>query len=460
MFELQFAEKQTLKSRRTRRFQSAHQPNHAISLLPARTNKTDWLTLIFFFGLGCVFSVVPIVNAMLYSQENKDYTFWHTVGQWVLAGEPLYSDMRNGEPEYMYPPTAAVLLYAPLSNLNPVLFVTALCLLNAVSWAAAVWAASILVMGKWCHRPLLKSLGPGMLVAPYVWDVQLLGQTNLFLLALTLGSFVAMRNRIPQLASWLFAAAVSLKAFPLTAIAYFVVRRQWMTVASTLLSIFALVWFFPGVVRGFERNTLELKQWASLMVLDQSGHSMAGRSSIGFTRRNQSLVACSHRLLRHIDAGDRPQQPLYVNLTDVTPGMAQLIGHSACLVLGLILLFACRFRFAPTPECEGLEVAMVCTLVPLCSPLAWTYFFCWLLPAWMAIAHWFDHPLLTKRVQSIVRVGVALAGLLLASAVSEQIDPTLQACGVTAFGAATLFLTLAYLRFQLPNRGAVAVRSR
>lgn len=450
MIALQVYEKQTKKTvSRTRKSRTAYRPEHSVCVRPVVAARNDWQSLIFFFVLGCVFSILPIGNAVFYARENKDYTFWQMVGEWVLAGEPLYADVRNGEPEYMYPPTAAVLLYAPLSNLSPVLFVAALCLVNAVAWAVVVWSASVLVTGNWTRRSWLQSLGPGLMVAPYIWDVQLLGQTNLLLLALTLGSFLAMRRRLPQLASWLFGAAVALKAFPLSAMAYFVVRRQWVAVGSSILSIVALVWLFPGIVRGFERNTQELKQWASLMILDQSGNSMSGRSSIGFTRRNQSLVACSHRLLRHIDAGDRPEQPMYVNLADVSPKMAQMIGHFACLLLGLILLLVCRFQFAPNLACEGLEVAMVCTLVPLCSPLAWTYFFCWLLPAWVAITHWYNHADLPARAQRVVQAGALTAILLLLSAVSEQIDPTLQAYGVTAFGTVALFLTLATIRFNL-----------
>ncbi|WP_040591590.1 glycosyltransferase family 87 protein [Schlesneria paludicola] len=452
MIALQVHDKQTIKSvGRVRKSRATHLPKHSVRSQPALAREGDWRALTFFFVLGCVFSILPIVNAVLYARENKDYTFWQMVGQWVVAGEPLYADVRNGEPEYMYPPTAAVLLYAPLSHLSPVLFVAVLCLLNAASWAVAVWAASVLVTGQWARRSLFLSVGPGLMVAPYIWDVQLLGQTNLLLLALTLGSFLAMRGRRSHLASWLFGTAVALKAFPLSALAYFVARRQWLAVGSSIVSICALVWFFPGLVRGFERNTQELKQWASLMILDQSGNSMSGRSSIGFTRRNQSLVACSHRLLRHIDAGDRPEEPLYVNVVDLTPKAAQMIGHSICLLLGLVLLLACRFQFAPNLACEGLEVAMVCTLVPLCSPLAWTYFFCWLLPAWIAIGHWYNHSDLTAHARRVVSLGAAIATLLLVSAVSEQIDPTLQACGVTAMGSVALFLTLAYIRFSLPN---------
>lgn len=234
--------------------------------------------------------------------------------------------------------------------------------------------------------------------------------------------------------------------------AYFIVRRQVTAVIASILSIIAFVWFFPGIVRGFERNNAELKEWTSLMLADQSGEKMAARSSIGFSRRNQSLVSCSHRLLRRVNGGDTPAKPLYVNLANVSPKTAQLVGYGACLLLGVVLLVSCRFHFGPSPQCEGLEIAMVCTLVPLCSPLAWTYFFCWLLPAWAAISYWIGNPLLTPSTRRTIKIGVGIAAALLISALSQQIDPTLQAYGVTAFGSVILFLTLAYIRFNLPNR--------
>ena len=413
--------------------------------------RREWISLFLFFVLGCLFSVVPVINSVRYTNENKDYSLWYMIGQSVLSGEPLYRDVSRGEPEYMYPPTAAVLFYAPLSKLGHVGFVSILCLLTAMAWVHTVWASAILTVGRWSGRSWCSKVMPGLAVAPYVWDIQLLGQTNLLLLSLTLGALIALRSQRLITAGSLFGTAVALKAFPLPAIAYFIVRRSWLSVAMSCLSIAALVWFFPGIIRGFERNNSELKQWASLMVLDQSGESMSGRSSIGFTRRNQSLVSVSHRLLRPVDAGDDPCNPLYVNVAFLSPQTAQLVGYGACLLLGFVLLLSCRFRFAPNPQCEGLEVAMVCTLVPLCSPLAWTYFYCWLLPGWTAVGFGWNHPLLTIEYRRTVRIGACVAAVLLASAISEQIDPTLQAFGVTAWGSVMLFLTLAYVRFYLPS---------
>lgn len=429
------------------------------SLAIDQQTQRSWLLAIFFVAMGCLFSVLPIGNALIRAHDNKDYWHWHGIGQSVVAGEPLYTDVRNGEPEYMYPPTAAVLFYAPLSKFGTVPFVTILCVINCVSWVAAIWAASVLITGKSMGAVWRSALFAGLSVAPYVWDIQLLGQTNLMLLALTLLAFVGIRSQSPLLTGMLFGTAVSMKAFPVTAMAYFIVRRQWLAVIASVASIGALIWFLPGIVRGFERNTNELQQWAQLMIFDQSGQTMSGRSSIGFTRRNQSLVSCAHRLLRPVNAGDDPQKPLHVNLVSLTPHAAQLIGHGACVLLGFVLLVACRFRFGQTSESEGLEIAMVCTLVPLCSPLAWTYFFCWLLPAWLALAYWAVHPSLGRTDQRIVMAGAIVGGLFLISAVSEQFDPRLQAYGVTALGSVILFLTLAFARFRHPVALRVADRA-
>jgi len=52
-----------------------------------------------------------------------------------------------------------------------------------------------------------------------------------------------------------------------------------------------------------------------------------------------------------------------------------------------------------------------------------------------------------KPARSLKRiwVGIALAGVLFASALTEQIDPLLQAYGATALGAVVLFLVQAVI---------------
>lgn len=417
----------------------------------SRNGTASWGILVFYFVAACAFGAFSVANSLSDSTRNKDHSLWYDVGVAVRSGAPLYQIGADGELEYMYPPALAVLLFAPLSCLGPAGLTATLCLLNALSWSICIWASTLLITGRFQGHSIWLYLAPSLAIAPYVWDIQLLGQSNLMLLALTLCSFVAMRNQRLYRCGILFGAAVAMKVFPLPAIAYLIVRRKWMSIAAAIGTVVAMNLVIPGTIRGFDRTIGELKQWSEMMVADQSGETVAARSSIGFTRRNQSLISVTHRWLRHVDAGDDTHKPLYIYVTNVSPTTAQAVGYTLGLFLGFLLVISCRFQLAPNRACEGLEMAMVCVLVPLCSPLAWTYYFCWLLVGWTAVAYWVWDTTLPLTKRRIAGWTANIAGLLLASAVTEQFDPTLQAYGVTALGAIVLFLSIAYLRFHMPT---------
>jgi hypothetical protein len=363
----------------------------------------------------------------------------------VRAGLPLYPEGTNAEFPYMYPPTAAVFLFAPLSHFGPIGFVAVLCLANAVSWFGCIRLAARLAAGKEKNPNTLLFVLPALTTIAYVYDSFLLGQINVFLLLLVLGSAHAVRSGRGWVAGVLLGVAAATKVFPLPLVAYFAVRKQWAAVAATVLTLAAVWLLLPAPVRGFERNAHELKVWAIGMLGDQSGGSVAQRSSTGFTFHNQSLTAVVHRLLRPVNAGYEGRTPLTVNLFDVNSGTAQAAGMVLCLALGVVILLSGKGRFAWTPTAEAAEWGMVCTLAVLCSPLAWTYFFCWLLPAWAAVTRFLTDPTTTRADRVVVGVTAAFAGCLLASAVTEQFDPTFQALGATCWGAVLMLLTCEYV---------------
>ncbi len=397
---------------------------------------------LFFLLLGLAFSIVPIVNSTRTSGTNKDYTLWFDVGNRLQAGEPLYQLGEDGEVRYMYPPTLAVLVFLPLSLCGPVAFVAILTACNSIAWIFAVYFSIQLVTGRWLGHSRYLYVVPSLAVVPYIWDTYLLGQVNLFLLVLVLGSFLALRNKRGILAGLLLGLAIAIKVFPLPVVIYFLFRKQWLAALATIASCVLFLAVAPGAIRGFERNGDELRQWVATMVGDQSGNTMAARSHIGFTRRNQSLVSLSHRWLRPVDAGDRDGVPFRIHIAEVSPRTAQLVGYGSCLALAFLFLWAARGRMGRNLAAEGIEAGMVCTLVVLVSPLSWTYFFCWMLPAWTATLYYAMNP---ARSLKRIWVGIALAGVLFASALTEQIDPILQAYGVTALGAVVLFLVQAVI---------------
>lgn len=406
-------------------------PNESGSSSPSRAA----LGIVILCSIG--FSIPPVVNAIRQPGYNKDYSAWYGIGMEVRRGAALYASGSNGEVLYMYPPTAAVLIFAPMTWLGPVGFVVVFAALTGLAWAGSVALAIRAATGRWRGHPRWYYALVVVLGGVYVYDLFLLGQVNLILLALVLLAMDCLRNRRDWLAGCCLGLAIAIKVFPLPILVYWAVRRKERAILSTIFFAAFFV-FLPGTVRGFGRNAEELKQWFQLMAGDQSGVSMSARSSTGFTRRNQSLLAVAHRLTRDVDADDRPGYR--VNVSSLSARESQLLGAAIILMLGAIFLIATRLRFAPTPETDATETAMVLILAVLASPLAWTYFFCWLLPAWAVLLN-------ECRRRRWLIAPTAMSGLLLLSAFTEQFDPYLQAIGVTAWGAVGLFLTLAALRF-------------
>jgi hypothetical protein len=394
--------------------------------------------------LGLAFAAPPVWRAAFaeHTSRNKDYSLWYAIGLAVRAGEPMYRPAPDSlEIRYTYPPTLAVLVLAPLSYLGYAGFVGVYALGNALAWAICVGWTPRLVAGPGERLTWASVLLPVAATGAYVWDMFHLGQVNLILLVLMLAAWAALRNGRPGLAGMAVGAAVAVKVFPLPVLVYFAARRQWTAVAAGVATCAVMVAVLPAPVRGFERNCRELGEWGWMMVADQSGNTMAARTGIGFTWRNSSLVSVAHRLLRPVEAGDRDDVFFRVNVADLTPPQAQAVGYGGCLLLGAVLLWATRLRFAPTPAAEGLEWGMVLTLVVLCSPISWTYFFCWLLPAWAAAVRF-----CTRTRSRWAVIGCAIAGVFLAAAGTQLVDPILSAYGTSTWGAVVLFLVLAGMR--------------
>lgn len=425
----------------------------AIAAESQQTTSRIWpLALVAVLFVGCLFALPPMIKAFRADplQTNKDYSLWYRVGLSIRADEPLYRYVDSYEIWYMYPPTMAVMILAPLSHLGYPGFVACFALGNIACWIACVLALPRLVSQAGEATRVWVYALPWLATGAYVWDMFHLGQCNLILLTLMLASWAALRRGWPSLAGSALGFAIAIKVFPLPALVYFVVRRQWRGVAAAAITCLVCVLVLPGLVRGMDRNFQEVQTWAGIMLGDQSGQTMAARSGIGFSWRNASVVSVAHRLLRPVPAGDVRNVPYYVNVAALPPRVVQGIGYAMVLSLGCLLLWATRCRFAPTARAEAMEWAMVLTLVVLSSPLSWTYFFCWLMPGWAVLAHAVTRPGQSPRVRLWAILGMILAGVLLGSAAFQTVDPMTSAYGVTTWGAMILFGTLAYVRRMEP----------
>jgi hypothetical protein len=276
----------------------------------------------------------------------------------------------------MYPPPAAVLFAVP-SYFGELPLILVFALLYSVAWIVSVLLSVFLATGTLRANPLLYLL-PGLCSLPYVVENYLLGQPNLLLLAFMLGAFACLRSSRESSAGALVALASGIKAFPVLAVGYLVYRRHWRaTVFSVGVLIFLLV-FLPWPFRGLDRNLEDLSTWTQGMFRYEA-NSISQREQRGFSWSNHSLIAVAHRLLRPVNAHRKRDQTLFVNVADLdfeyVTAVIVVLGASLCLFY--VLSMPPRNR--RTNQSDAIEYAMLLVLILILTPLAFTYFFVWLL---------------------------------------------------------------------------------
>ena len=130
--------------------------------------RTYKLLIIIFAVVILGFSVVPVRN--YFRDHTKDYGKLYRTGQITLHGGDIYTKGKGETFQFMYPPTAAVLL-APLSALGLLPFIVILVLANSASWAASVFLSVYLITGKVVRQHPLLYLVPTLCCVPYVWNI-------------------------------------------------------------------------------------------------------------------------------------------------------------------------------------------------------------------------------------------------------------------------------------------------
>ncbi|HWE36950.1 MAG TPA: glycosyltransferase 87 family protein [Isosphaeraceae bacterium] len=322
------------------------------------------------------FAVAPTVNAAL-GKKNKDYTLWYRTGRLVLDGGELYPKDTRLFP-FMYPPSCAALLAVGSLAGEPAM-VLGLIAINSAAWvAAALLSVALATGGAWRRHPLLYVV-PTLGVIAYIHDTYLLGQPNLLLLALMLGSFACLRGRRQVAAGALIALAAAIKAFPVLAIGYLVYRRAWKATAALVVTLALLLIALPMPFRGPSRAWDDLATWTMGMVLKYDEGSIAQRPERCFSYKNQSLVALSNRLLRAVPADGEAKDGWYVNVVDLDFHAVNAVVAACALGLGLAFLAAMPLREGRARPTSRYEEAMLLILIIIFSPLSFNYSYVWLM---------------------------------------------------------------------------------
>ena len=348
-------------------------------------SPTELRTLLVVFVLtAIVFSALPLLR-YFYGRTLFDYKLWYDTGQHVLAGHEIYF-FRSGKYDFMYPPPCALFL-AGASLLGQVGLIFLLVAINSAAWFCSARVSGLLAGGMAGARNVWLYLVPNLLVIVYIWSSYHLGQPNLVLLALMLGSFVSLRANREIVAGGLIAVAAAIKAFPVIAIIYLLYRRYWTAAASLVGALVFLLLILPAPFRGFERAWRDLEKWSSGM-LKYSETSVGQRPMRSYTWKNQSLVGVGNRLLRHVDAdaASAPHQPMYVNLTDLKFGVVNVIVVTIALALGMVFILVMPRDEVRTVESDAIEFALLLLLMLMITPLSFGYFYSWLMLPFAVVA--------------------------------------------------------------------------
>ena len=410
--------------------------------MPNAASKLKWnnetvfrVMLWTFAGMLLAYAAVPIANALL-GESIKDNALWFATGQQVLRGEQIYPEGGQQFP-FMYPPTAALLL-APVSLLGQTGLVVALVLLNIVAWIASILLSARLATGSWQRQSLLVYAIPNVLISVYAWSNFHLAQPSLLLLALMLGAFVALQQKRPTIAGALLALAAAIKAFPFLAIFYLIARRQWLAIASLVLTLAFLLLALPAPFRGVAQTRADLQRWTNGMLLKYDDKGVAQRPGRSHSWRNQSIVGVANRLLRPVDADyqDFAHTPIYVNVADLSFSAVNRIILGTGLALGLIYLGVMPRRAQRTRETDALEFALFLLLLLLFTPLSFGYLFASLLfPFTVIVCRLQAEP--NRRLLAFSIASVALLALTI------PFQKMAQASGNTALATLILFCALA-----------------
>ena len=338
---------------------------------------------VFFAITLAVLALLPINN--YFRGRTKDYGKWFEVGQTVIEGGDIYAPRGDGTFQFMYPPTAAVIFAIP-SYFGELPLIIFLVLLYSIAWIVSLPLSVFLATDTSGRDQPLLYLVPTICCLPYVVENFLLGQPNLLILALMLGAFVFLRAGKQWSAGALVALASAIKAFPVLAVGYLVYRRHWRATVSTLVFLILLLVVVPAPFRGMSRNLEDLQTWTQAM-LHYDDESISQRAQRGYSWANHSLVAVAHRLLRPINAHRKRDQVLFVNIADVDFKYVTLVIVLTGLLLGLYYIRCMPPSSHRTDSSDALEHAMLLLLILMFTPLAFTYFFVWLLYPFVVVVN-------------------------------------------------------------------------
>ena len=326
---------------------------------------------------------VAIVLALLFvdrvSHKMPDLAVYWTAAARARAAEPLYR-AEDGHYQFKYLPAFAVLAI-PLSTVTlesakAVWFVTSVGLLTALLTLSLRFLPTQ-------RKQTWLLVGVTLVVMLKFYGHELvLGQMNLLFTVVVAAAILAARTGNEWLVGALIALAIVVKPYAVIFLPWLLLRGRRLSLgvatAGTILAI-----ALPVVVYGLDGNIALHRDWWNTV-----------STSTAPNLTNADNVSIAAMWAKWIGAGTLA--------TALTAG-------TAALLLTLTAMVCLNRKAVSFPE--GLEAALLLTLIPLLSPQGWDYVFLTSTPAIMLLVNYDD--LQPAGSRFVIRIALAAIGLTL-----------------------------------------------
>jgi hypothetical protein len=321
---------------------------------------------------------LALLFASRVSRKMPDLAVYWTAATRARAAEPLYR-ADDGHYQFKYLPAFAVLA-APLSSVS-LQAAKAIWFVTSVALLAALIVLSFHFLPE-RRRPTWVLVGITLLLMLKFYAHELvLGQMNALFAVIVAAAVVALRAGREWAAGAFMALAIVVKPYALIFLPWLLVRRRRASLAAAAGTILAVA--LPAVVYGIEGDVALHRDWWATV-----------STSTAPNLTNADNVSIAAMWAKWIGVGT-----LAAALAAATSAIVVALMAAVCLTRKN-LVFA-----------EGLEAALLLTLIPLLSPQGWDYVFLVSTPAIMLLVNYDD---LQPRVpQLIIRIALGTIGLTL-----------------------------------------------
>lgn len=347
-------------------------------------------------------------------RDLTDFRVYQTAGARARAAEPLYR-AEDGHFQFKYLPAFAVAMI-PIGRLDPEI---AKGIWYALSFGLlVVFVRESLRLLPEPRAPVRRLLWLTILVMARFYVRELtLGQTNLLLGVLLVGSLGAARRQRPWLAGALAGLAVFVKPYALVLLPW-LVATAGVPAGAAFVTVVAAGLVTPAALYGWQGNVSLLAAWFHTVTQTTEPNLLMPEN-----------VSFAATWTRWIGAG---------------PAAALLAGATSAGALALaVAVWRWRSR---VNEPAYLEVALLMALVPLVSPQGWDYTLLLATPALVCLLdRWRDLDASWRRVAIV-------ALIVMVFPVRDTLGLTayrrIMAFAVVGVGASVLAVLLARLRWR------------